>query len=93
MKDLSKANFDTMTPAEFEEYLPELFAEGGGKVSSDPRFAKFLADNPICEALVKDLEAIADTAKSLFEPTHEPSDNVWSNIASKLKVEPSDDES
>jgi len=92
MKDLSKTNFDTMTPAEFEEYLPELFAEGGGKVSSDPRFAKFLADNPVCENLVKDLEAIADTAKSLFEPTHEPSDNVWSNIASKLKDEPPDEE-
>ncbi len=93
MKDMSKANFDTMTTAEFEEYLPELFAEGGGKVSSDPRFAKFLADNPICADLVRDLEAIADTAKSLFEPTHEPSDNVWSNIASKLKDEPPGEES
>ncbi len=92
MRDLSNTNFDTMTPAEFEEYLPELFAEGGGKVSSDPRFAKFLADNPVCEALVKDLEAIADTAKSLFEPTHEPSDDVWSNIASKLKSEPPDED-
>jgi hypothetical protein len=91
MKDLSKANFDTMTPAEFEEYLPELFAEGGGKVSTDPRFAKFLADNPVCENLVKDLETIADTAKSLFE--HDPSDTVWSNIASKLKSEPPDEES
>jgi len=95
MKDLSTANFDNMTAAEFEEYLPELFAEGGGKVSSDPRFAKFLAANPVCANLVSDLETIAETAKSLFEPGggepgggHEPSDAVWSNIASKLKDAP-----
>ena len=88
MKDLSTANFDTMTTDEFQEYLPELFAESGGNVSQDPRFSKFLSDNPVCAALVHDLETIAETAKSLFEPAmHEPSDSVWTNIASKLKVE------
>jgi hypothetical protein len=85
MKDLATANLDNMTPAEFEEYLPELFEAGGGSISKDPRFANFLAANPNCAALVSDLETIAEQAKSLFEPTHEPSDNVWSNIASKLK--------
>jgi hypothetical protein len=92
MSDLSNINFDTMTTAEFEEYLPDLFASGEGKVSEDPRFAKFLANNPDCMALVKDLETIAETAKGLFEPTEEqePSDSVWSNIASKLKSEPND---
>jgi hypothetical protein len=90
MKDLATANFDNMTPAEFEEYLPELFETGGGSISTDPRFAHFLEANPDCAALVRDLEAIAAQAKSLFEPTHEPSDAVWSNIASKLKDHPAD---
>ncbi|WP_263378753.1 hypothetical protein [Granulicella paludicola] len=84
MKDLSTANFDTMTTDEFQEYLPELFAEGGGNVSKDPRFAKFLENNPVCAELVHDLETIAETAKSLFEPTHEPSDDLWNKIAGKL---------
>lgn len=89
MKDLSNANFDNMTTDEFQEYLPELFAEGGGKVSTDPRFAKFLAANPVCAELVHDLETIAETARSLFEPEAEvePSDDVWNSIASKLKSE------
>ena len=92
MKDLATANFDNMTTAEFEEYLPELFENGGGSISKDPRFTKFFASNPDCAALVRDLETIAEQAKSLFEPSDsdtgpEPSDAVWSNIASKLKEE------
>jgi hypothetical protein len=87
MKDLANTNFDTMTAAEFEAYLPELFAMGAGKLSEDPRLAAFFKANPYCAALVSDLEAIAEQAKSLFEPTHEPSDAVWSNIASKLAAE------
>ena len=90
MSDLTNVNFDNMTAAQFEDYLPDLFASGDGKVSQDPRFARFLADNPDCAALVNDLEAIAEHAKSLFEPTEEPSDSVWSNIASKLKGETQD---
>lgn len=86
MSDLGNINFDDMTPAEFEEHLPELFLTGG-KLSDDPRLAKFLSANPDCAALVRDLEIIAETARSLFEPTHEPSDAVWSNIASKLQEE------
>ena len=76
-----------MTPAEFEERLPDLFGMGGGKVSEDPRFAIFLQKNPDCAALVSDLETIAETAAKLFEPAEdqEPSDAVWNNIASKLK--------
>jgi len=97
MKDLSTANFDNMTTAEFEEYLPELFENGGGSISKDPRFANFFKSNPDCAALVRDLETIAEQAKSLFEPSDsesgpEPSDAVWSNIASKLKQEPAPDE-
>ena len=90
MNDLSNIHFDTMTPADFEQYLPELFLTGG-KISEDPRLARFLAANPDCAALVRDLETIAETAKSLFEPSHEPSDAVWSNIASKLQEESAED--
>jgi hypothetical protein len=99
MKDLATANLDQMTPAEFEEYLPELFESGGGSISDNPRFANFFKAHPDCAALVRDLEIIAEQAKSLFEPIGaesgrglEPSDAVWSNIASKLKEEPHSDE-
>ena len=83
-------DFDTMTPADFEHYLPEIFANGDGRVSTDPQLQTFLKNNPDCAALVRDLETIADTAKSLFT-TDEPSDNVWSNIQNKLKQQPADD--
>ena len=90
MKDIASANLDKMTPAEFEEYLPELFESGGGSISKDPRFTNFFKAHPDCAALVSDLEIIAEQAKSLFEPGAgtEPRDAVWSNIASKLKDEP-----
>jgi hypothetical protein len=87
VSDLSKLDFDSMTAAEFEQYLPELFASGEtGRLSEDPRLARFLTANPDCAALVRDLETIAETAKSLLIPEQdEPSDSVWSNIARKLK--------
>ena len=90
MRDLASANLDNMTTAEFEEYLPELFETGGGSISENPRFANFFKAHPDCASLVRDLETIAEQAKSLFEPSAdgtgpEPSDAVWSNIASKLK--------
>jgi hypothetical protein len=94
MKDLTTANFDTMTAAEFEEYLPELFAMGGGKLGENPRLQHFFTANPTCLALVNDLESIADAAGKLFEPEGgagqglEPSDDVWSKISEKLKDEP-----
>jgi hypothetical protein len=51
---------------------------------SMPRVQTFLKNNPVCAALVRDLETIADTAKSLLEPAYEPSDAVWSGIEKKL---------
>jgi hypothetical protein len=78
-------DFDTMTPADFERHLPELFENGHGRVSTDPRFQTFLQKNPLCAALVRDLETIAETAKSLLEPSYEPSDAVWDEIEKKLK--------
>ncbi len=92
MRDLASTNLDNMTTAEFEEYLPDLFEASGGSISTDPRFAGFFATHPDCLALVRDLEIIAEQAKSLFDPVAgesgdglDPSDAVWSNIASKLK--------
>jgi hypothetical protein len=86
VSELSKLDFDAMTAAEFEQYLPELFASGeGGRLSEDPRLTKFLRANPDCAALVRDLETIAETAKGLFAAEEEPSDEVWSNIEKKLK--------
>ena len=87
MTDLNTINFDTMRAEEFETVLPDLFASGTGKVSQDPRLQKFLSSNPNCAALVRDLETIAEHARSLFDPIEEPSDAVWTNIQSKLREE------
>lgn len=91
MTETKFPDFDTMTAADFEQYLPDFFATGDGHVSSDPRLQTFLAKNPDCAALVRDLEAIADQARSLFAPDYEPSDTVWSNIQNKLQ-QPNPDE-
>jgi hypothetical protein len=85
MNNLKLPDFDTMTPADFEKYLPEIFANGDGRVSTDPRLQTFLKNNPDCAALVRDLEAIADQARSLFEPA-DPGDSVWDGIQNKLKM-------
>jgi hypothetical protein len=79
-------NFDDLKPEEFEQYLPELFATSD-KLSDDPRLQKLYAAHPDCLALVRDLETIAETARSLFEPVEEPSDKVWANIQDKLREE------
>ena len=84
-------DFDYMTPSDFEKYLPDFFANGDGHVSTDPRLQTFLKNNPDCAALVRDLEAIADQARSLFEPV-EPSDSVWSGIVDKMNQSSEDDE-
>lgn len=78
-------NFDTLRPEEFEQYLPDLFANGEGKVSQDPRLKRFLAEHPDCAALVNDLETIAEHARSLFQGATDPSDKVWENIQNKLQ--------
>jgi hypothetical protein len=80
---------EKMTLAEFEERLPEFFATGTGRVSDDPRFQSFLTDHPASAALVRDLEYIAEHARSLLEPAEdvEPSDAVWSKIQNQLNAE------
>jgi hypothetical protein len=83
-------DFDTMTPADFENYLPDFFAaSSNGKVSSDPRLQAFLAKNPDCAALVRDLEAIAEQARSLFNTAADPSDQLWSKIVNRMDTDSS----
>ena len=91
MNDTTFPDFDTMTPADFEKYLPDFFANGDGHVSTDPRLQTFLRNNPDCAALVRDLEAIADQARSLFAPS-DPGDAVWTGIQDKLKHQGSEDD-
>jgi hypothetical protein len=85
MSGPGKIDFDNLKPEDFERYLPDLFAASNGKVSEDPRLQKLFTKYPDYLALVRDLETIAETARSLLEPTEDPSDKVWSNIQSKLR--------
>jgi hypothetical protein len=87
MNGSGKIDFDNLRPEEFERYLPELFANTEGKVSDDPRLQGLFASYPDCLELVRDLETIAQTARSLLEPVEDPSDQVWTNIQSKLLEE------
>jgi hypothetical protein len=87
MNGPAEIDFDNLKPEDFERYLPDLFATGDGTVSQDPRLQKLFAQYPDCLALVRDLETIAETARSLLEPAQDPSDAVWTNIQSKLREE------
>ena len=92
MTEFQSLDFDKMTAADFEQYLPEFFSNGDGHVSTDPRLQTFLKNNPDCAALVRDLETIADQARSLFDEPIDPSDAVWTGIQDKLKHASPDDE-
>ncbi|HEY5055997.1 MAG TPA: hypothetical protein VII58_07540 [Acidobacteriaceae bacterium] len=80
-------DFKNLTLEEFERRLPELFANADGKVSGDSRLEDLFTKYPDCLALVRDLETIADTARSLLVPVEDPSDSVWTNIQNKLREE------
>jgi hypothetical protein len=75
--------------AEFQEQLPDLFAARGGDFTDDPQLAEHLRTCENCSALVRDLQYIADQAKQLLQPTHEPSDDVWKKIQEGLAADPS----
>ena len=82
-------DFDAMTPADFEQYLPDFFAaSSNGKVSADPRLQKFLSQNPDCAALVSDLEIIAEQARAMFDTTSEPSNLIWDKIVTRMDAAP-----
>ncbi|MBS1801567.1 MAG: hypothetical protein JSS95_17285 [Acidobacteria bacterium] len=73
--------------AEFQEHLPDLFAAGSEGLTDDPIMLEHLKTCENCSALVRDLQYIADQARQLLEPTHEPSDDVWKKIQESLTSE------
>jgi hypothetical protein len=76
-------NKTTMTCADFQERLPELF-ETKADLSAD----EHLRTCENCAALVRDLEYIAQQAKLLL-PIHDPSPSVWENIRTAIRDEQS----
>jgi hypothetical protein len=76
-------NGTTADCAVFQDQLPSLF-ESGGDLTAQPHLQT--CEN--CSALVRDLEYIAQQAKLLL-PIHDPSPQVWENIQTALKKEPS----
>jgi hypothetical protein len=77
------ANGTTVDCAVFQDQLPSLF-ESGEDLNMHPHLKT--CEN--CSALVRDLEYIAQQAKLLL-PIHDPSPEVWENIQTALKKEPS----
>jgi len=85
--------FDKKTPspmdcADFQEKLPEMFASGADSLSGDPTLLEHLKTCENCSALVRDLQYIADQARQLLEPTHEPSDSLWDKIRKEMAADP-----
>jgi hypothetical protein len=72
----------TMTCAEFQGTLPELFESQADLSAQD-----HLKTCENCAALVRDLEYIASQAKLLL-PMHDPSPAVWENIQQAIRRSP-----
>ena len=72
----------TMTCAEFQENLPELF-----EAHADLNAQEHLKSCENCAALVRDLEYIASQAKLLL-PMRDPSPAVWENIQQAIRRSP-----
>ena len=69
----------TMTCAEFQETLPELFES-----QADLNSQEHLKSCENCASLVRDLEYIASQARLLL-PIHDPSPAVWDNIQAAIR--------
>ena len=76
-----KTTGSSMTCAEFQDQLPELFESG-----ADLKEQEHLKTCEQCSAMVSDLEYIAQQAKLLL-PIHDPSPAVWENIQTTLSSE------
>ena len=88
---MTQKHTKTLSCAEFQEQLPELFAADNEGIGKDPSLQAHLDTCDNCSALVRDLQYIADQARKLLEPAEEePSDDVWVSIQNKLKSEPKD---
>jgi hypothetical protein len=81
----TRANRKTMTCAEFQDQLPELF-----ETHSDLSAEEHLKTCENCAALVRDLQYIAQQAKLLL-PIHDPSPGVWDKIDAAIQRESSAD--
>ncbi|HUB19260.1 MAG TPA: hypothetical protein VL990_11545 [Acidobacteriaceae bacterium] len=71
----------TMTCAEFQDALPELFES-----QTDLSGQEHLKSCENCAALVRDLEYIAAQARLLL-PIHDPSPAVWDSIQQAIRQE------
>lgn len=71
----------TMTCAEFQDTLPELF-----EAHADLGTQEHLKTCENCAALVRDLEYIASQARLLL-PIHDPSPGVWDNIQAAIRAD------
>ena len=69
----------SMTCAEFQDTLPELF-----EAQADLGSQEHLKSCENCAALVRDLEYIASQARLLL-PIHDPSPAVWDNIQASIR--------
>lgn len=74
-------NIGNMSCEEFQSKLPELI--GSGKIDSDHPHLK---DCELCQALLADLETIAEAARQLF-PVEDPPSKLWEKIETALKNE------
>ncbi|MBB6144044.1 putative anti-sigma-YlaC factor YlaD [Silvibacterium bohemicum] len=82
----TRSDRKTMTCAEFQDRLPELF-ESHADLSAE----EHLKTCENCAALVRDLEYIAQQAKLLL-PIHDPSPAVWDKIENAIQTEGSGQE-
>lgn len=73
-----------MSCEEFQSQLPELI--GSGKIDSNHPHLKSC---DLCQALLADLETIAEAARQLF-PIEDPPSKLWDKIESALKNEEKD---
>lgn len=76
-----KNHFGDMSCEEFQSQLPELI--GSGKIDANHPHLK---DCELCQALLADLETIAEAARQLF-PIEDPAPKLWDKIESALKSE------
>jgi hypothetical protein len=70
-----------MSCEEFQSQLPELI--GSGKIDANHPHLK---DCDLCQALLADLETIAEAARQLF-PVEDPPPKLWEKIETALKNE------
>jgi len=72
---------DKMSCAEFQQQMPELVGSGQ-KLSEHAHYQQCER----CQALMRDLEAIAEAARQLLPPV-DPPDQLWAQIESAIRSE------